>query len=123
MSFKRLSKAFQRLSKACKGVKKALRPLDSLMDCQGAQSQKEGQDEGTKDRGRGTPLTLLPFTGPPGLPFGSSLGSPELPHSIHFLRRWHHFSVRATTRSRMVDSMVFVRVIKRWMMNAINVSH
>ena len=47
------------------------------MDCQGAQSQKEGQEEGTKDLGRGTPLAVSPFPGPPGLPSGSGLpGNP-----------------------------------------------
>ena len=44
------------------------------MDCPGAQSQKEGQEEGTMDLGRGTPLAMLPIPGPPGLPSGSSLG-------------------------------------------------
>ncbi len=47
------------------------------MDCQGAQSQKEGQEEGTKDLGRGTTLALLPLPGSSGLPFGSGLpGNP-----------------------------------------------
>ena len=41
--------------------------------------KKEGQDDqGTLKQVEGSPLSLLPLPGPPGLPFASSLGSLEL---------------------------------------------
>ena len=50
---------------------------DSLLDCQGAQSQKEGPEDqgGLLTAWVGVPpqLALLSFPGPPGVPSGSGL--------------------------------------------------
>jgi hypothetical protein len=53
---------------------------DSLMDCQGAQSQNEGQEdqETSKQLGRASPRALLFLPTPPSLPSGYWLpGNPS----------------------------------------------
>ena len=62
--------------------KDSLMDWNSLMDCQGAQSQKEGQEDQEEVKALGGSLqALLSFPGPPRLPSGSSLGSLELPQN------------------------------------------
>ena len=51
---------------------------DSLKDCQGAQSQKEGQEDQGEIKELGGPSAVLRSSGPSGLPSGSALpGSPS----------------------------------------------
>ena len=50
-----------------------------------SKSQKEGQeDQGTLKQLGGGPASSFPLSGPPGLPFGSSLGSLNLPARRYF---------------------------------------
>ena len=56
------------------------------MDCQGAQQEPEGRPEGPGDLklAGGSPLALLHLPAPPGLSYGSSLDSIQLPGLLYF---------------------------------------
>ena len=52
---------------------------ECLMDCQGAQSQKGGQEDQGEllKNAKGALLNVLRSPGPPGLPLGGLTGSPS----------------------------------------------